>query len=187
MRSPRAWLGCAVALRANRHYEDALDTEAKALALDLENPSGWLSRSRTPTLISRYEEALNAVEWTIHLNPMVDEDWSAWERKQCLLSRLGRSSEAEEAMKRVRELLEIAAGALPTEDNATLSPAQRQSLVDKIYCDEGSPEDQELRNCGWQSFSARSAKDSSLRWKRWRGLSEQSAALGAGVRRWVPG
>jgi hypothetical protein len=41
-------------------------------------------------------------------------------------------------------LLEIATGALPTEDNATLSPGQRQSLVDKIWYDDGSLEDQEL-------------------------------------------
>jgi tetratricopeptide (TPR) repeat protein len=141
---PAAWLGYAMALRANRNYEDALDAEARALALDLENPSAWLSRSRTLTLLSRYEEALTALERAMHLNPMVNEDWSARERKQYLLNRLGRSSEAEEAQKRYRELLEIAAGALPTEDNATLSPAQKQLLVDKIYYDEGSLEDQEL-------------------------------------------
>jgi hypothetical protein len=77
----------------------------------------------------------------MRLNPTVDEDWSAWERKQYLLNRLGRSSE--EAQKRYRALLEIAAGALPTQDNATLSPPQRQLLVDKIYYDEGSLDEQE--------------------------------------------
>jgi hypothetical protein len=35
---PSAWLGYAMVLRANRKYEDALDAEAKALALDLESP-----------------------------------------------------------------------------------------------------------------------------------------------------
>jgi tetratricopeptide (TPR) repeat protein len=140
---PSAWLGYAMVLRASRKYEDALDAEAKALALDLENPSAWLSRSRTLTLLFRYEEALTALEWAMRLNPAVNEDWSAWEREQYLLNRLGRSSEAEEAQKRYRELLEIAAGPLPTEDNATLSQAQRRLLVDKIYYDEGSLEEQE--------------------------------------------
>lgn len=139
-----AWLGYAMALRANRNYEDALGAEARALTLDLENPSAWLSRNRTLTLLSRYEEALAALETAMRLNPAIAEDWHTWDSKQALLRRLGRSSEAEEAQKRYRELLEIASGPLPTEDNATLSPAQRQLLVDKIYYDEGSLEDQEL-------------------------------------------
>jgi tetratricopeptide (TPR) repeat protein len=131
-------------LRASRKYEDALDAEAKALALDLENPSAWLSRSRTLSLLFRHVESLAALETAMRLSPAIAEDWSAWERKQYLFNRLGRSSEAEEARKCYRELLEIAAGALPTEENATLSPAQRQLLVDKIYYDEGSLEKQEL-------------------------------------------
>ena len=128
-----AWLGYAMALRANRNYEDALDAEAKALALDLENPSAWLSRSRTLTLMSRPEEALAALETAMRLSPTIAEDWRTWDSKQALLGRLKRQDEAEAAQKRYRELFEIAAGALPTGTSATLSPAQRQLLVDKIY------------------------------------------------------
>lgn len=138
-----AWLGYAMALRANRNYEDALDAEAKALALDLENPSAWLSRSRTLTLLSRHEEALAALETAMRLSPTISDDWQAWNAKEALLRRLQRQDEAEAAQRRYRELLEIAAGALPTETSATLTPAQRQLLVEKIYHNEGSLDEQE--------------------------------------------
>jgi tetratricopeptide (TPR) repeat protein len=138
------WLGYAMTLRANRNYEDALDAEAKVLALDLENPSAWLSRSRTLSQLFRHEESLAALERAMTLSPAIAENWNAWENKWALLRSLKREDEAVAAHKRYRELLEIAAGALPTETSATLSPAQRQLLVEKTYYDEGLLEDQEL-------------------------------------------
>jgi tetratricopeptide (TPR) repeat protein len=138
-----AWLGYAMALRANRNYEDTLDAEAKALALDLENPLAWLSRSRTLSLLSRREEALAALETAMRLSPDAAEDWRNWDLKQSLLHSLKREDEAGAARQRYRALLEIAAGAIPAENNATLSPAQRQVLVERIYYDEGSLEEQE--------------------------------------------
>lgn len=140
---PSAWLGYAMALRANRNYEDALDAEAKALAIDLENSSAWLSRSRTLSLLFRHEEALAALEKAMLLSPAVAEDWSAWKKKRALLLALDRQNEADAAQKRYRELLEIAAGELTGETSTALSPAQRELLVDKIYCDKGSLEEQE--------------------------------------------
>jgi len=123
-----AWLAYAMALPASRNYEDALDAEAKALALDLENPLAWLSRSRTLSLLSRREEALAALETAMRLSPDATEDWRHWDVKQSLLHSLKREDEAGAARQRYRALLEIAAGAIPAENNATHSPAQRQML-----------------------------------------------------------
>jgi tetratricopeptide (TPR) repeat protein len=141
---PTAWLGNAMALRAIRNYDDALDAEARALALDLESPSAWLSRSRTLSLLLRHEEALAALERAMRLSPAIAEDWHAWNSKQQLFSWLERQDEAEAAQQRYWVLLEIAAGILPTETSATLSPAQRQLLVEKINHNEGSLDEQDL-------------------------------------------
>jgi hypothetical protein len=94
-------------------------------------------------VLFRHEEALRALELAMRVSPTIAEDWQAWQTKESLLHSLQRQDEADAAHTAYRDLLEIAAGALPTEGNATFLPAQRQLLVEKIHHNEGTLDEQE--------------------------------------------
>lgn len=110
---PRAWGGrCAVWLEGFERYNDALKDSEKALELlrseeesesDLAETAQtvWYNHGAVLYYLERYEDAINAFEESIKINPEFPD---AWQFKGVALEKLNRDEEANDAFERACEL-----------------------------------------------------------------------------------
>lgn len=102
------WLKKGQELQINGSYEEAIQAYDKAIQIDPENSSAWISKGHISSFMDKtdetrkeYEIALGILNQTLEENP---QDASAWIDKGIALSCLGRDAEASDAREKGLEI-----------------------------------------------------------------------------------
>jgi tetratricopeptide (TPR) repeat protein len=88
-------------LKMNK-YHDSLRFAKEAIKIDPRNCEGWDCLSQALFQLERYEEALNAIDTALQINP--DRNPSLWIHRGNYLSLLGFGREAEQAYHNARQI-----------------------------------------------------------------------------------
>jgi tetratricopeptide (TPR) repeat protein len=98
-----AWIRKGHAFHDAKNYEEALKCYDRAIDLDPDETFFWRNKGEVLYDLKRYDISLDCYNKAIELEPKSSESWNG---KGEALKALGREKEAEEALKRAKELVE---------------------------------------------------------------------------------
>ena len=99
-RNAFSWSNKGLTLNKLARYDQALEVLDRALTLDPGNARTWNNKADTLNQLMRYQEALEALDRALALG----ESAGRWAHKAMILRALGRTTEAEAAERRAKEL-----------------------------------------------------------------------------------
>jgi tetratricopeptide (TPR) repeat protein len=94
------WYNKGRTLQNQSKYDDAIKAYDEAIRLDPKDPYYRFFKGYTLYDQGKYGDAIQALDESIHLNP----EWSAWLIKSLALRALGRTTEADTALAKAKEL-----------------------------------------------------------------------------------